>query len=50
MTDDTLLVLRGDKCAAVIESICELFGVSIPQATDIYYGSVTAQMIEKKNC
>jgi len=48
MIDETILVLRGDKCAAIINSMCELFGVSIPEATDIYYESETAQLIEEK--
>lgn len=48
MTDETMLVLRGDKCAAIISSMNELFGVSIPEATDIYYESKTAQLIEDK--
>lgn len=48
MTDETMLVLRGDKCAAVISSISEMFGVSIREATDIYYESITAQLIEEK--
>lgn len=48
MTDETMLVLRGDKCAAIINSISEMFDVSIPEAVDIYYKSVTAQLIEEK--
>lgn len=48
MNDPVDLVLRGDKCAAIIRSMSELFGLSIPRATDIYYQSETAQMIEEK--
>lgn len=48
MTDETILVLRGDKCAAIISSMSEMFGISIQEATDIYYESETAQMIEEK--
>lgn len=47
MSDEVKVVLRGDKCAAIISSMNELFGVSIPDATDIYYKSVTAQLIEE---
>lgn len=48
MTDETILVLRGGKCAAIISSMSEMFGISIQEATDIYYESETAQMIEEK--
>jgi len=48
MTDETMLVLRGNKCAAIISSISEMFGVSIQEAADIYYESETAQLIEEK--
>lgn len=47
MNDETSLVLRGDKCAGIIESMCELYGLSIADATDIYYESETAQLIEE---
>lgn len=48
MKDEAILVLRGDKCAAVIRSISEMFGVSLEDAADIYYQSETAQLIEEK--
>lgn len=48
MTDETMLVLRGDKCAAIISSISEMFDVTLQKATDIYYESETAQLIEEK--
>lgn len=48
MKDETLLVLRGDKCAAIISSLNELFGIPIEEATDIYYESETAKLIEEK--
>lgn len=48
MMDETMLVLRGDKCAAIISSISEMFGVSLKEAADIYYESETAQLIEEK--
>lgn len=48
MIDETMLVLRGDKCAAIISSISEMFGVSLKEAADIYYESETAQLIEEK--
>lgn len=48
MSDVVNLVLRGDKCAAIIISMSELFGLTITEAADIYYQSETAQLIEEK--
>lgn len=47
MTEESKLILRGDKCAAVIKSISELYGVSLQEATDIYYESETSNLIEE---
>lgn len=46
MTEESELILRGDKCAEIIKSVSELFGVSITEATDIYYESETSVLIE----
>lgn len=46
MTEESELIFRGDKCAEIIKSISELFGVSIAEATDIYYESETSGLIE----
>lgn len=45
---ETDLYLRGIKNAAIIMAMNELFGVSIEDATNIYYQSETAQLIEDK--
>lgn len=45
---ETELYLRGNKNAAIITAMSELFGVSILDATNIYYQSETAQLIEEK--
>ncbi len=45
---ETDLVLRANKNAAIILAITNLFGVSIQEATNIYYQSDTAQLIEDK--
>lgn len=45
---ETELYLRGNKNASIITALSELFGVSIHEATNIYYQSETAQMIEEK--
>ena len=47
MTEESLLVLRGDKCSEIIRSISELFGVSLSEATDMYYESETSDLIEE---
>lgn len=46
MSNETTLALRGDKIASIILSLTELYGVSIIEATDIYYNSETSQLIE----
>lgn len=45
---ETDLYLRGNKNAAIIMAINELFGVSLEDSTKIYYQSETAQLIEEK--
>lgn len=45
---ETDLVLRGNKNAAIILAINDLFGISIPDATNIYFHSETARLIEDK--
>lgn len=48
MTTDTSTIYRADKCARIIEAIAELYGVTLEAATDIYYKSETAGLIEDK--
>ena len=45
---ETDLVLRANKNAAIIMAMTETFGISIQEATNIYYLSETAQLIEDK--
>lgn len=47
MTEESILISRGDKCAAIIKSMRELFGVPYNEAADIYYQSVTSNLIEE---
>lgn len=42
------LALRAQKNAAIILAISELYGVSIEDATNIYYRSETSRMVEDK--
>lgn len=46
--NETDLVLRANRNAAIIMAMTELFGISIQEATNIYYQSETAQLIEDK--
>lgn len=44
---ETELVLRGNKNAGIIMAMTELFGLSIREATTIYYKSETFALIEE---
>ena len=46
MSDDSKVTLRSEKVARIIENICSMFDVSLPEATDIYYNSETSNLIE----
>lgn len=47
MTDESKQILRSAKCARIIMAISELYHVSLQEATDIYYQSETASLIEE---
>lgn len=47
MNEDSKQVLRSTQCARIILCISEMYGVSINEATDIYYNSETANLIEE---
>lgn len=47
MTEESKQILRSGQCARVILCISEMFGVPIQKATDIYYNSETANLIEE---
>ena len=47
MSEDSKQIMRCAQCARIILCICEMYGVSIDEATDIYYNSETADMIEE---
>ena len=48
MTDETTIVLRGEKNAGIIRSMCELYGLDMGTSTDIFYKSDTFTLIEDK--
>ena len=47
MNEDSKQIMRRAHCARIITCISEMFGVSLNEATDIYYNSETANMIEE---
>lgn len=47
MTDASKQILKSAKCARVIACISDMFRVSLQEATDIYYESDTASLIEE---
>lgn len=47
MSEETIQVMKSEKCARIIINISEMFGVSLQEATDIYYSSETANLIEE---
>ncbi len=47
MTQESITVLRGEKVAKIIESISNLYSVSLDEASDIYYNSDTSILIEE---
>lgn len=47
MSEDSKQSMRSAQCARIIICISEMFGVSINDATDIYYNSDTANLIEE---
>ena len=47
MSEDSRPIIRSAQNARIILCISEMYGVSIDEATDIYYTSETANMIEE---
>ena len=47
MSEESKQVLRSSQCARIIVCISEMFNVSLDKATDIYYNSETANLIEE---
>lgn len=47
MSEEAIQVMRGAQCARIITCISEMYAVTLQEATDIYYGSETANLIEE---
>lgn len=46
MTDVSKQIIHSEQCARIILCISEMAGVSIQEATDMFYESATANLIE----
>lgn len=47
MTAEGRMAFQAKKSADIIKSLCDLYGTSIQEATDIYYQSETSELIEE---
>lgn len=47
MTDENRLAFQARKCASIIKSLCNLYGISLQEATDLYYQSDISVLIEE---
>lgn len=47
MTEESKMAFRANKSAGIIKSLCDIYGVTINEATDIYYQSDTSVLIEE---
>lgn len=41
------MVMRAAKIANIIVCLCELYGMSLQEATDMFYKSTTSDLIEE---
>ncbi|MDE6276602.1 MAG: DUF3791 domain-containing protein [Muribaculaceae bacterium] len=48
MTEEGKVVMRAAKVANIIQSLCNLYNISMQKAADMYYKSVIAAMIEER--
>lgn len=47
MTEESKIALRATKVANIIMSLCDLYNLELKDATDMYYNSTTADLIEE---
>lgn len=47
VSDNSRQVILDRKISRIIEAYSELYNVSLEEAADLYYNSVTAQMLEE---
>lgn len=47
MNEESRQIVRSAQCARIISCISEMSNISLDEATDIFYNSETANMIEE---
>lgn len=47
MTEESKMAFQASKSAKIIKSLCDLYGTSIQEATDMYYQSDMSELIEE---
>lgn len=47
MSEDSKQIIKSNQCARIILCLSEMYNISIEEATDMYYQSETANMIEE---
>lgn len=47
MTVESKLAFTANKSAKITENICDLYAVSLKEATDIFFQSDTSELIEE---
>lgn len=46
MTEESKLYFQANKSANIIKSLCDLLGITLKEAADLYYQSDTSELIE----
>lgn len=46
MTEESKLYFQANKSANIIKSLCDLFGITLQEAADMYYQSDASELIE----
>ena len=47
MNEDSTQIIKSARCARVIQMLSTMYGISLSEATDMYYNSETSNMIEE---
>ena len=47
MTEESKMAMRAAKITGIIVSLCDMYKISLTEATDMFYMSTTADMIEE---
>ena len=47
MTEESKIALRATKATNIIMSLCDLYNLELKDAADMYYKSITSDLIEE---